>query len=241
MPTFTLATFNLHYGLRPRGPRMDLPGHSYDVRAACKRIDADVIVFQELWRPDEGDTEIDNVARELGYELHQAPLCRATTLPRLRPERPGHGSWGLGVLTRFPVLESRRLPIGGIPFDGVGNRDALQLTLGIDGARVDVVDLHASARVPHGPLVHIQRLRSQLPSMWSNGIVAGDFNCWGPPVTAILTGWRRAHTGATWPAHRPHSQLDHILVSRTVEVVDGEVLPDVGSDHRPVRATLRVR
>ena len=241
MPTFTLATYNMHYGLRPRGPRMDLPGYAYDVQAACKRIDADVILLQELWRADNHPNDVDVVAEELGYELHELPLCRASIEPKLRAARPGHGTWGLGVLTRFPVVDERHLPIGGIPFDGVGDRQALQLTLSVDGTTVDVVDLHSSARIPHGPLVHLQRLRPQLPSVWSNGVVAGDFNCWGPPVTAILGGWRRAHTGATWPAHRPHSQLDHILVSRTVDVVSGEVVPDVGSDHRPVRATLRIR
>jgi endonuclease/exonuclease/phosphatase family metal-dependent hydrolase len=240
MPTFTLATFNMHYGLRPRGTRYDLPGYTYDVQAACKRIDADVIVLQELWRPDNHPNDVDVVADELGYELHELPLCRATIEPKLRPARPGHGSWGLGVLTRFPIVGERHLPIGGIPFDGVGDRQALQLTLSVEGTEVEVVGLHSSARIPHGPLIHLQRLRPQLPSVWSNGVIAGDLNCWGPPVAAILSGWRRAHTGATWPAHRPHSQLDHILMSRTVEALHGEVLPDVGSDHRPVRATLRV-
>jgi endonuclease/exonuclease/phosphatase family metal-dependent hydrolase len=49
--------------------------------------------------------------------------------------------------------------------------------------------------------------------------------------------------GRTWPASRPHSQIDHILVRRRdgTEVVHAEVLPAVGSDHRPVRATLRVK
>ena len=48
--------------------------------------------------------------------------------------------------------------------------------------------------------------------------------------------------GRTWPASRPHSQIDHILVRRGdgTEVLDREVLPDVGSDHRPVRATLEL-
>jgi endonuclease/exonuclease/phosphatase family metal-dependent hydrolase len=44
--------------------------------------------------------------------------------------------------------------------------------------------------------------------------------------------------GRTWPARRPHSQIDHILVSGEINVRGGEVLPDVGSDHRPVRAEL---
>jgi endonuclease/exonuclease/phosphatase family metal-dependent hydrolase len=49
--------------------------------------------------------------------------------------------------------------------------------------------------------------------------------------------------GRTWPASRPHSQIDHILLRTNdgIEVVDHQVLPEVGSDHRPVRARLRVR
>ena len=48
--------------------------------------------------------------------------------------------------------------------------------------------------------------------------------------------------GRTWPASRPHSQIDHILVrnGHGVALLDHEVLPEVGSDHRPVRATLRL-
>ena len=44
--------------------------------------------------------------------------------------------------------------------------------------------------------------------------------------------------GRTWPARRPHSQIDHILVRAATapRCVHDEVLPDVGSDHRPVRA-----
>jgi len=45
--------------------------------------------------------------------------------------------------------------------------------------------------------------------------------------------------GRTWPAHRPHSQIDHVLVRDDVAVVDGGVLGEVGSDHLPLRVTLR--
>jgi endonuclease/exonuclease/phosphatase family metal-dependent hydrolase len=38
----------------------------------------------------------------------------------------------------------------------------------------------------------------------------------------------------------PHSQIDHILVRPEIGVVNGAVLADVGSDHRPVRATLSI-
>jgi endonuclease/exonuclease/phosphatase (EEP) superfamily protein YafD len=85
------------------------------------------------------------------------------------------------------------------------------------------------------------RLRRQLPRDDGPAIVAGDFNFWGPGVVATLRdGWRRTVRGATWPAHRPHSQIDHILVNDAVKCLEAEVLPPFGSDHRAVRARLAV-
>ncbi len=46
-------------------------------------------------------------------------------------------------------------------------------------------------------------------------------NLWGPPVSSYFRGWRRGVTGRTWPALRPHSQLDHVLVTPPVTVTDG--------------------
>jgi endonuclease/exonuclease/phosphatase (EEP) superfamily protein YafD len=72
-------------------------------------------------------------------------------------------------------------------------------------------------------------------------IVAGDCNFWGPGVRAFFRGWHRAVRGRTWPAAHPHSQIDHVLVRPAdVEVLDGRVLPDLGSDHLPVRVELRL-
>jgi endonuclease/exonuclease/phosphatase family metal-dependent hydrolase len=62
-------------------------------------------------------------------------------------------------------------------------------------------------------------------------------------VQSFLPGWRRTVRGRTWPAGRPHSQIDHILARAAdgTEALHGEVLPPLGSDHRAVRATLRVQ
>jgi endonuclease/exonuclease/phosphatase (EEP) superfamily protein YafD len=47
--------------------------------------------------------------------------------------------------------------------------------------------------------------------------------------------------GRTWPASRPHSQIDHVLVRGPIDVEAADILGDVGSDHRPVRVRLHVR
>lgn len=44
--------------------------------------------------------------------------------------------------------------------------------------------------------------------------------------------------GFTWPASFPMVRLDHVLV-RGLEATDSTVLPDLGSDHRPVVTGLR--
>jgi endonuclease/exonuclease/phosphatase family metal-dependent hydrolase len=125
--------------------------------------------------------------------------------------------------------------------DSAGARSALQVDLDVGGQRVHVVGLHASSKLYFaGPLVPLRRLRPSLPLGPEPAIVAGDFNLWGPGVVSLLPGWRRTVRGATYPAHRPHSQIDHILVNRAVERLESEVLPLFGSDHRAVRARLEI-
>ena len=66
-------------------------------------------------------------------------------------------------------------------------------------------------------------------------------NMWSWAIDRLApAGWRRAVRGRTYPSPRPHSQTDHILVTPPVTVVGAEVVRQVMSDHRPVRARLRV-
>jgi len=79
-----------------------------------------------------------------------------------------------------------------------------------------------------------------LPSGPEPAIVAGDFNLWGPAVAGLFKGWRRTVRGRTYPAHRPHSQIDHVLVNAAISWSDAEVLPAFGSDHRAVKVRLAI-
>jgi len=74
-----------------------------------------------------------------------------------------------------------------------------------------------------------------------NDIITGDLNMWGPVVHRDTRPLRPAVRGRTYNSKRPHSQIDHMLVNNRVQVLSSEVLPDMGSDHRAIRATLRKR
>jgi endonuclease/exonuclease/phosphatase (EEP) superfamily protein YafD len=158
----------------------------------------------------------------------------------VRSSAPVAGVWELAVCSRFPVLDRRLIPMGIVPADPAGLRHALSLTVAIDGEPVELVGLHVSSKVWRlAPVRHLLTLRTGLAAGGPQ-ILAGDFNFWGPPLGAVLRGWRSAVHGRTFPSRRPHSQIDHVLVRGGIQVLGGEVLAQTPSDHRPIRARLRL-
>ncbi|MBX3286520.1 MAG: endonuclease/exonuclease/phosphatase family protein, partial [Actinobacteria bacterium] len=147
-------------------------------------------------------------------------------------------TWGIALVSRLPVRSWRTIEVGRASGRvDVAHRVAIVAEVDVAGTAVTVAATHLSF-VPANAAVQLRRLRTRLPAGRPT-VVAGDCNLWGP-VAASVAGLRRAVRGRTYPAHRPHSQLDHVLLSGHVEAVAGEVLADVGSDHLPVRVRLRV-
>jgi endonuclease/exonuclease/phosphatase family metal-dependent hydrolase len=231
----SIASFNTHYGFQPRP---NPPCTPYDVEAALKSLDAEVVVIQELFRPDGERGPVDEAAEKAGLTVHYESTGRATRFarwPRLSIE--GEGTLGIAVLTRLPLKRLATIPLGPTVGDPSPERTALHVEIDVDGSPLSLVALHLTSRLPYGPLHQLRRL-SQALREDRPAVIAGDCNFWTPGVRGFLSSWRRAVRGRTWPARRPHSQIDHILVRRDIYVRGGEVLPDVGSDHRPVRAEL---
>lgn len=154
------------------------------------------------------------------------------------PLRPApSGSWGVAVLSRMPVVRRREISLRRLPRD-VPRRVGLAVEIELGpGQLLTVVGTHLG-HLTHGSPLQLADLRRGLPPPTEPALLGGDMNCWGPPLLAALPGWRRAVRGRTWPAWRPHSQLDHLLVTRPVRVLEGHVAPPIGSDHRPVVAVI---
>lgn len=242
MPELTLVSFNTHYGLGPM--RHDY--EPYDLRSALASFgDPDVMVIQEVFRLDGERALVDEFADEHGYERFDVELARATMRARWPHCDPhGEGTVGLAVLSRRPASVLGRPEIGPTIGDPAPQRRVLHLEVTIDAVPVDLVGVHLTSRLPHGPPLQLRQLRRRVLPADGPGarpaIVAGDCNFWGPPSSLLLPGWRRAVRGRTWPAPRPHSQIDHVFVRGDITVLDATVLAPVGSDHRPVRVHLRV-
>jgi len=238
MAELRLASFNTHYGFRALARRR---GDPYDVGAVLDALDADVLAVQEVWRPDGRSGAVDDFAARRGYAMHHVVTGAATCGDRWPHHDPrGEGTVGTAILTRVAATPDGSVTVGPTLGDPAPARALPRVTVRAAGLTFSVIGLHLTSRLPHGPPWQLRRLRAQLPDAGSPMVLAGDCNFWGPGVVATLGGgWRRAVLGRTWPARRPHSQIDHVLVRPgPIRAERGEVLDDVGSDHRPLRVVL---
>ena len=257
-----MASFNVHMGV-------DGWGRPFDLVAECAGLDADVLVLQEAWTPDDGSPgTAAQVASALGYGVvAEAPLAHArlyapltTTTSRWAPlfgqvrktlrldderfkvpagsrDRPARtGQWGVALLARVPCHDVEVLALGKLRRDPA-RRAVIRCTVDVGGTGVVVHGTHMS-HITHLSPAQYRRLARLLPPLDRPALLTGDMNMWGPPASSFFKGWRRAVIGRTWPAHRPHSQLDHVLVTPAVEVLAARVAHATGSDHRPVVVTV---
>jgi len=273
MSELTVASFNVHGGVDGWGRRIP-------VVECAANLDADVLVLQEVFAPDGGESTADEIAALTGMKVaadlvlaraqitpgdpptskqwrplpvvgpppamvvHRFEMDRPTEkLRRKRPEPVGRGTrrgtWSLAVLSRLPVVDVSVLDLGRLPSDKAKRLLAV-VDVDVGERSLTVVGAHMS-HLSSGSPVQFSKLRRELTELGRPAVLVGDMNLWGPPTCALLPGWARAVKGLTWPAWRPIAQPDHILVRPPVEVIRGEVVRNGGgSDHLPVRATLRI-
>jgi endonuclease/exonuclease/phosphatase family metal-dependent hydrolase len=236
---FTLASFNCHWGV---GRFRHHHAQPYDVARLIESWDADIVVVPEVVRDYDGASLLDPLV-DAGYTIESVRLMdlqKRRDRSRVRDLVPRMGYWELGVATRFPIKGRREIVMGSFNTDPVGTRRALSLTLDIERTAVELIAVHTSSKFYVGtPMRQLNALKRQLEAGGPQ-IIAGDFNFWGPPVGMLMSEWKRPVRGRTYPGHRPHSQIDHVLVRGGIEPLSGEVLAETPSDHRPVRARLRL-
>jgi endonuclease/exonuclease/phosphatase family metal-dependent hydrolase len=162
----------------------------------------------------------------------------------VRAAAPGlePGEWCIAIVTSLPVLASDVVELRHLAKDRA-RRALLMVTVEHETGPLRLFALHG-AHLGHGSIGQYRELARDLGVLCADGtpaILGGDFNCWGPPLRALLGGWQQAGRGRTWPSWRPHSQIDHLFVHGPVSVVGATVEDVRASDHRPVTATLAIR
>jgi len=145
--------------------------------------------------------------------------------------------FGIGLLSRLPLCDVRRI-------DSADGIPSVSATIDTAQGPVRVVAVH-----PMPPLApHWQQARDDLLRTLAREarlrptVIAGDLNAtpWSRALAdAAGLGLRRA-TGLapTWPSAHVGIPIDHVLAGPGWRRGDTARGPDIGSDHRPIRAAL---
>lgn len=138
-----------------------------------------------------------------------------------------------GFLSRFKPSEvdDHRLP-GAIP-----GRGALFVRFGAGRESLVIVILHLALgrRSRTRQLAYIRELASE----YHHVVIMGDMNCRSdsPEMRTLVTSGNLcepAHNLYTFPSWRPERNIDHILVSPSLQVERVRVLEHTYSDHLPI-------
>jgi endonuclease/exonuclease/phosphatase family metal-dependent hydrolase len=245
------ATFNILHGRTVEDGVVDLDR----LRQAVRTIDADVLAMQEVDRDQPRSDMADltaGAAEAMGAVSHRfvAALSGtpgATWIAATGEEQPGTAGYGVSLLSRYPadswqVWRLPRIPVR-FPMFLPGPRRVMVVReepravvvgqFDTPSGPLTVANTHLSF-VPGWNRVQLRRLRRDLAGLPGPTVLMGDLNM-TPPTPVEWSGMRSLGGGATFPAHDPTRQLDHILVDDERIRARSWSTPAVPvSDHRPL-------
>ncbi|MGH3341501.1 MAG: endonuclease/exonuclease/phosphatase family protein [Carbonactinosporaceae bacterium] len=251
------ATFNLLHGLSPMQDATD----TALLYESAKLLDVDVVGFQEVdrFQPRSGGVDQAALTAEALDARHWqfVPTLRGTlgrdavaatgTLPDRDPSADRAPSYGIGLASRLPVIRWRMrrfeaAPVG-LPLLVPGQRRltrvsdepraALAAVVELpQGGPMTVITAHLSF-VPGWNITQLRRIVSWVGDLPAPRLILGDLNLPGT-LPRTVTGWRQLARLATYPAHAPRVQFDHMLAVGVgpERVRYAETLHLLVSDHR---------
>lgn len=221
--TVTVATLNLAHG----GNAADGAGLEAAARL-LERAGAEVAGLQEVDRGLARSGGVDQaawLARRLGVDGAFGPALRR-----------GRGAYGNALLSRWPVLAARSVPL---PGEGEP-RAALDARLATPAGPVRVLVTHLGLDVParRRQAEALAGLLAADPGVPT--LLLGDFNADpdAPELAPIAARLRRLSAPPTYPAPDPRHRSDGIYVSVHWQPQAVWVDPEPVSDHRALLARL---
>nr|WP_204331643.1 endonuclease/exonuclease/phosphatase family protein [Geodermatophilus sabuli] len=222
-----IATFNILHGRSPDDDRVDVDR----LAAAVKTLDADVLGLQEVDRdqPRSLGADLTAVAAEaMGAVDSQFVAALAGTpggtwMAATGDEQPGSASYGIALLSRYPVVSWRvvrlpalrkRVPVwfrGAARPKLVGDEPRVAVAAVIDGphGQFTVANTHLSFIAGWNSL-QLSRLVRSLTGTREPLVVMGDLNMAGRQAVRV-SGLTPLATADTFPLDEPTRQLDHVL------------------------------
>ena len=239
-----VLVYNIHAG-------KDAAGRDNLDRVAelVRRVEADVVLLQEVDRGTERSGRVDQLAR-----LERATGLRGAFGKTLDYQG---GDYGIAILSRWPIAADTlvRLPVEP-PQERAGGsyepRGALHAVIDAPGGLLHVVNTHMDAGADDAYRIQeartVRRIAETARADAARVLVGGDFNAEPASRVARLLAqgfladaWIDCGEGEglTYPADAPIKRIDYLLVTTAWSCAGAEVIATTTSDHRPVLFVLR--
>jgi endonuclease/exonuclease/phosphatase (EEP) superfamily protein YafD len=167
------------------------------------------------------------------------------------PEARVVGAGPFAMVTRWPVREAIQVSGGGGPGKRwwVARFEVLPPDWKGEPLRIAMVDLPSKPTLPRSSVAEALRNACEEGSLGSVDVVAGDFNATDGSVilARCFPGFHDALQAsgrgwlATWPRRFPMWRIDHVLVSASIEPLQGRTIDPGISSHRMTEVRLRNR
>jgi endonuclease/exonuclease/phosphatase family metal-dependent hydrolase len=245
-----VATFNILHG-RTVGDVVD-PAR---LQASIRRLNPDILALQEVDLEQERSGRIDLTAvaaEAMGAVVHRFVAAISGTpgaawVAATGAEHPESAGYGIALLSRYPATDWRVLRLPHVPARFPAYLPATRrMVMMHDEPRAAVI---ARLDTPLGPLTvanthlsfvpglnrrQLGRIGTELRGLPGPHVVMGDLNL-SSTAAQRASGLRTLAVAATYPAHRPRRQLDHVLTNDPGLTVRHQETPLMTiSDHRPL-------
>lgn len=195
--------------------------------------------------------EVDVHTTRSGSSLHQAEdLAKRLGMKAFFSKGIDYagGEYGIAVLSKYPVLETKRYPLTTLAgTNGEPRSLATMLVEMPGGKKVLMACTHLDAqRNDSNRLVQMREMTEILSKQPYPVIVAGDMNAaaGGPVIAQLDAHFQRSCTDCapTIPVINPRRCIDFIAFTKgKFAVLSHEVIPETyASDHLPVKAVLQL-
>lgn len=157
-------------------------------------------------------------------------------------EFPNEGSYGIALLSRFPIKSGEILPI---PFmEGGENREPRRLLKAVIAAENDVtVYVSHFGGHPREQELAVSAFLEDVNAVKTPVLLMGDFNTTPKsgilnPVYDVMEECFSETNPFTFPSFAPVRKIDYIFASKPARFFRQEVIPVVISDHYPLVAQV---
>ncbi|HEX9705005.1 MAG TPA: endonuclease/exonuclease/phosphatase family protein [Gemmatimonadales bacterium] len=189
---------------------------------------ADIVALQEVDAP-----ATDHIARSLGMEYVYYPATRHPKFGR---------DFGNAILTRWPIMEDRKLLLPHLGRFRRTVRTATAVTITVNGNAIRVYSAHLGTAAEVGPRQKREQMQVIVDDAAAHArvVILGDMNGHGVGKVLLAAGYQ-------WPTeHNPRTisfgNWDHVFLKGISLAHDGAmgVVPDSrrASDHRAVWAVI---